>query len=154
MRQPLKHTPLHDLHVKLGAKMAPFCGWHMPIDYPDGVLASHLWTRQKAGLFDVSHMGQVMYAHRLASSVALATHEVPASIRGKDRIRFIEGLVVSDIGELAQNQTQLSVFTNEKGGIKDDTMITNAPDHLYAGRSSSRVSGFRGSPLLVSASTA
>jgi aminomethyltransferase len=56
------------------------------------------------------------------------------SIRGPDRIRFIEGLVVSDIAELAKGQTQLSVFTNEKGGIKDDTMITNNTDHLYACR--------------------
>lgn len=76
--QSLRKTPLHALHVKLGAKMAPFCGWDMPIEYPDGTLNSHMWTRQKAGLFDVSHMGQVMYACP-PFSVQMAWLTVPAS---------------------------------------------------------------------------
>lgn len=77
--QSLRKTPLHAVHVKLGAKMAPFCGWDMPIEYPDGTLNSHMWTRQKAGLFDVSHMGQVMYAPSFLGADGVADRSVPAS---------------------------------------------------------------------------
>lgn len=117
--------------------MAPFCGWDMPIEYPDGTLTAHTWTRQKAGLFDVSHMGQVMYETK-KKIIINRLFNFCDSIRGPDRVKFIESLVVSDIAELGQNQTQLSVFTNEKGGIKDDTMITNAPDHLCVSHVSSK----------------
>eukprot|EP01102_Stenamoeba_stenopodia_P001698 TRINITY_DN11540_c0_g1_i1.p1 TRINITY_DN11540_c0_g1~~TRINITY_DN11540_c0_g1_i1.p1 ORF type:complete len:404 (+),score=113.02 TRINITY_DN11540_c0_g1_i1:65-1276(+) len=108
----LKKTPLYDLHVELGGKMVPFCGWEMPVQYPLGVLKSHLWTREQASLFDVSHMGQIQF-------------------HGKDRYDFIESLVVGDIKGLAVGNARLSVITNEKGGIIDDTVITKQDDHLY-----------------------
>jgi len=110
--QNLKKTSLHKLHVDSGAKMVEFCGWDMPIQYPDGIMNSHLHTRSKAGLFDVSHMSQL-------------------KITGKDRIKFLEGLVVADLQNLPQGSSQLSVLTNENGGIIDDTIITNAGDYLY-----------------------
>jgi len=103
----IKKTALYDLHLDQKAKMVEFCGWSMPIQYPDGIVNSHLHTRAKAGLFDVSHMVQLR-------------------LSGKDRVKFLEGLVVADLQALQQNHAQLSVFTNETGGIIDDTIITNA----------------------------
>lgn len=110
--QPLKRTPLYDLNVELGGKIVPFCGWEMPVQFPDGILKSHLWTRENASLFDVSHMGQLHFF-------------------GKDRLDFIESLVVGDIKGLEAGNGRLSVITNEKGGIIDDTVITKQENHLY-----------------------
>jgi len=100
------------MHINSKAKMGPFCGWDMPIEYPEGTLQTHLHTRSNCGLFDVSHMGQLIF-------------------KGDDRIKFLESLVVGDIQALNENQARLSLFTNSKGGIKDDTIITKASDHLY-----------------------
>lgn len=105
-------TPLHALHLELGAKMVPFAGYDMPVQYPKGVLAEHLHVRAEAGLFDVSHMGQ-------------------AVIEGADRVRALEALVPGDIEALPAGRTRYSMFTNEAGGIEDDLMITNAGDHLF-----------------------
>lgn len=105
-------TALHGLHVKAGAKMAPFAGYDMPIQYPLGIMQEHLHCRAKAGLFDVSHMGQI-------------------TMRGKDIAKKLEKLVVGDIQELKPGQIKYSVFTNEAGGILDDLMITNNGDHFY-----------------------
>ena len=107
-----KRTPLYDLHVELGAKMVPFAGYAMPVQYPTGILTEHLHTREKAGLFDVSHMGQVR-------------------IRGANAATALETLVPGDVVGLAAGAIRYSLFTNEAGGILDDLMITNAGDHLF-----------------------
>uniref|UniRef100_A0A7S4FCK3 Aminomethyltransferase n=1 Tax=Chrysotila carterae TaxID=13221 RepID=A0A7S4FCK3_CHRCT len=92
--------------------MAAFGGWDMPIQYPDGIMKSHLHTREKAGLFDVSHMLGVV-------------------VRGADRVAFMESLCVADIKAIPAGMGGLSVITNADGGIIDDCIITNAGDHLY-----------------------
>ncbi|XP_027059935.1 aminomethyltransferase, mitochondrial-like [Pocillopora damicornis] len=92
--------------------MVPFCGWSMPVQYKDGVLPSHLHTRQHASLFDVSHMLQF-------------------KVHGSDRIKFLESLVVADIAGLADYTGTLSLFTTEDGGIIDDLIINKTPEHLY-----------------------
>lgn len=102
----LKTTVLHDKHVELGGKMVPFAGYSMPVQYPDGIKDSHLFVRSSAGLFDVSHMGQVR-------------------LHGKDRVAFLEKLVVGDIAALSEGSGVLSVLTTESGGIIDDTIISN-----------------------------
>ena len=98
----LKRTPLHDLHVELGAKMVPFAGYEMPVQYKLGVLKEHLHTREKAGLFDVSHMGQVILSGESVESIALA----------------LESLVPVNIAGLAENRQRYGFFTNEAGGIE------------------------------------
>ena len=108
----LLRTPLHALHVSLGAKMVPFAGYDMPVQYPAGVLAEHNHTRAAAGLFDVSHMGQGV-------------------IRGADRVAGVEALVPGDIAALAPGRIRYTQFTNDQGGILDDLMVTNAGDHLF-----------------------
>lgn len=111
---PLKRTPLYDLHVSLGAKMVPFAGYEMPVQYPLGVLKEHLWAREKAGLFDVSHMGQ---AHLIADDL---NHETVA--------RALETMVPADILNLKPGQQRYSQFTAEDGGILDDLMISRPLD--------------------------
>jgi aminomethyltransferase len=108
---PLR-TPLHALHLSLGGKMVPFAGYDMPVQYPAGIMAEHLHTRAAAGLFDVSHMGQV----RLDGAGAAAA---------------LETLVVGDILGLKPGRMRYTLFTNEAGGILDDLMVTNAGDHLF-----------------------
>ncbi|MFG6160525.1 glycine cleavage system aminomethyltransferase GcvT [Halomonas sp. 1390] len=108
----LKHTPLHALHVELGAKMVPFAGYDMPVQYPLGVKREHEHTRQAAGLFDVSHMGQVL-------------------LRGPNPAEALETLVPADIVGLAEGTQRYALFTSEEGGILDDLMVVNAGDHLY-----------------------
>lgn len=109
---PLKSTPLHALHVELKARMVPFAGYDMPVQYPAGILKEHLHTRARAGLFDVSHMGQV----RLV---------------GDDPAAALETLVPGDIRGLGQGRMRYTLFTNDQGGILDDLMVTNAGDHLF-----------------------
>src|SRR4051795_7819208 len=92
--QPLLQTPLHAEHVALGAKMVPFAGYDMPVQYPTGVLTEHTWTRGHAGLFDVSHMGQV----RLVGAGAAAA---------------LERLVPGDIAGLRPQRTRYTLFTND-----------------------------------------
>ncbi|KAL4425386.1 hypothetical protein ABPG75_009402 [Micractinium tetrahymenae] len=109
----LLKTPLYDFHVANGAKMVPFAGWSMPIQYKDSIIDSTLHCRQHASLFDVSHMCGL-------------------SLKGKDAIPFLESLVVGDVAGLADGTGTLSVFTNEKGGIIDDTVVTKvSSDELY-----------------------
>ncbi|MGR3503399.1 glycine cleavage system aminomethyltransferase GcvT [Pseudaestuariivita sp.] len=107
----LKRTPLYDLHVRLGARMVPFAGWEMPVQY-EGVMAEHQSTRTGAGLFDVSHMGQVI-------------------LRGTGVAEAFETLVPQDIVGLGEGRQRYGFFTNEAGGIEDDLMVTNRGDHLY-----------------------
>lgn len=108
----LLKTPLHALHLELGAKMVPFAGYDMPVQYAKGVLAEHLHTRTACGLFDVSHMGQV-------------------AIEGEGRVAAIESLIPGDVAALQPGQQRYSMFTNEQGGILDDLMIANAGDYLF-----------------------
>ncbi|MER2520326.1 MAG: glycine cleavage system aminomethyltransferase GcvT [Bdellovibrionales bacterium] len=100
------HTPLYDLHVSLGAKMVAFAGYAMPVQYPAGVLKEHLHTRAAAGLFDISHMGQV-------------------SIEGRrDAMSRLETLMPGEFLELAPGQIRYSFLLNEQGGVMDDVMVT------------------------------
>lgn len=117
--------------------MGPFCGWEMPIDYPEGVIATHLHTRNKAGLFDVSHMGQLEYA----TCLLLRYQLIPAAfsracstirLHGKDRTAFLESLVVADLQKLGLHQTRLSCYTNEKGGIKVDFSPNDANVNCFS----------------------
>jgi aminomethyltransferase len=101
----LQKTPLHALHLELGAKMVPFAGYDMPVSYPEGILAEHRHCRESAALFDVSHMGQV----RLAGAGAAAA---------------LESLVPVDVAGLAPGRQRYGFFTNVAGGILDDLMIT------------------------------
>ena len=110
-------TSLRDLHLELGGKMVPFAGYELPVLYERegmGVLNEHLHTRAAgcASLFDVSHMGQIRW-------------------HGKDRVRFLESIVVGDIAALGEGEGRLSLVTNTAGGILDDTVITNAGDYVY-----------------------
>jgi aminomethyltransferase len=114
---PLKPTPLHALHVARGGKMVPFAGYDMPVQYGTGVLKEHLHTRSAAGLFDVSHMGQIVLR--------------PKSGRLDDAARALEWLVPQDILALAPRRQRYAQFTNEDGGILDDLMVANFGDHLF-----------------------
>ena len=113
----LKRTPLHALHLSLGAKMVPFAGYDMPVQYSAGVLKEHLHTRQKAGLFDVSHMGQMALR--------------PRSGKVEDAALALEGLVPQDLVALGVGRQRYAQFTNENGGILDDLMVANFGDHLF-----------------------
>ncbi len=113
----LKVTALNDLHVALGAKMVPFAGYDMPVQYPLGVLKEHLHTRAAAGLFDVSHMGQVILT---AKSGVLAAAALA-----------LESVVPVDVLGLEVNRQRYGFFTNAAGGILDDLMIANRGDHLF-----------------------
>jgi aminomethyltransferase len=114
---PLKRTPLHGLHLSLGAKMVPFAGYDMPVQYAAGVLKEHLHTRQKAGLFDVSHMGQVALR--------------PKSGKVEDAALALERLVPQDFLALAPFRQRYGLFTNAESGILDDLMVANFGDHLF-----------------------
>jgi aminomethyltransferase len=105
---PLKRTPLYDLHVELGARMVPFAGYSMPVQYPPGVIKEHLHTREAAGLFDVSHMGQCFIVGPDWETTA----------------RAIEALAPADVLGLKPGQQRYSQLLNESGGILDDLMIT------------------------------
>lgn len=113
----LHRTALFDLHVSLGAKMVPFTGYEMPVQYPLGVMKEHLHCRSAAGLFDVSHMGQVIVR--------------PKSGDLADAARALEALVPVSVLGLAQDRQRYGFFTNDAGGIMDDLMIANRGDHLF-----------------------
>jgi aminomethyltransferase len=104
--QPLLQTPLHDLHVSLGARMVPFAGYSMPVQYPAGLMAEHLHTRAAAGLFDVSHMGQL----RLV---------------GPDAAAALETLIPVDVIDLPVGKQRYGLLLNDEGGIIDDLMFFN-----------------------------
>src|SRR5215468_8786826 len=114
--EPLKRTPLYDLHVALGAKMVPFAGYEMPVQYPLGVLKEHLHTRAAAGLFDISHMGQIAL--------------YPRSGRVANAAVALAQLIPSDMVSLEPGRQRYSLLTNEKGGILDDIMVANLGDYL------------------------
>lgn len=110
----LRRTPLYDLHVARGARMVPFAGWEMPVQYPAGVLAEHNHTRAKAGLFDVSHMGQVILRNA-----------------GRDPAEALETLVPADVIGIPVGRQRYGIFTAPEGGVLDDLMIANKGDHLF-----------------------
>jgi len=114
--EELKRTPLYDLHVDCGAKLVPFAGYEMPVQFPMGVMEEHNWTRQHAGLFDVSHMGPCFLSLEEGIGGGDEAHAKIAAM--------IEGLVPSDIAGLKQGQARLTVLLNEEGGILDDLIIT------------------------------
>ncbi|MDR7147248.1 glycine cleavage system aminomethyltransferase GcvT [Rhizobium sp. BE258] len=113
----LKKTPLHALHLSLGARMVPFAGYDMPVQYPAGVMKEHLQTRQAAGVFDVSHMGQVIVKAKTG--------------KYEDAALALESLVPVDILGLAEGRQRYGFFTDDNGGILDDLMITHLDDHLF-----------------------
>ena len=113
MSETLLTTPLDTLHRERGARMVPFAGYAMPVQYPMGILTEHLHTRDKAGLFDVSHMGQ-------------------ATLKGPDAIATLEKLCPGDIAGLKPGRQRYSLFTTESGGISDDFMVARVgEDELF-----------------------
>jgi len=112
-----KKTTLYDLHHSLGAKMVPFAGYEMPVQYQTGVMKEHIHTRNKAGLFDVSHMGQIIIRPRNGNIL-----DISASL---------EKLIPIDIIDLPKNTQRYGFFTHENGGIIDDLMVSNQGDHLF-----------------------
>lgn len=116
MSEALRQTPLTALHRELGGKMVPFAGYEMPVQYPLGVMKEHLHTRTKAGLFDVSHMGQVIIRHALGYGGAAQEMEtlVPVNLLG-----------------LGEKRQRYGFFTNDDGGITDDLMIAHRGDEMF-----------------------
>ncbi|MEX2311294.1 MAG: glycine cleavage system aminomethyltransferase GcvT, partial [Rhodospirillales bacterium] len=108
----LKTVPLADFHHRMGAKMVPFAGYEMPVQYPSGIIDEHKHTRTKAGLFDVSHMGQ-------------------AWLHGTDAAKALERLVPGDIQALPVGHGRYTMITNDAGGIIDDLIVTNWGDRLF-----------------------
>ncbi len=112
MSADLLQTPLHALHLEQGARMVPFAGYDMPVQYPAGILAEHRWCRESAALFDVSHMGQLQ-------------------LRGADAAAALESLVPQDIIDLPVGKQRYAFFTQAAGGLLDDLMVTRRADHLF-----------------------
>ena len=108
----LRRTPLYDLHREAGAKFAPFAGYDMPVQYPGGILNEHHHTRSAAGLFDVSHMGQV-------------------SLSGAHAAVALEALMPVDLVGLGVGRQRYALLTNDRGGIRDDLMVSNLGDRLF-----------------------
>ena len=109
--QTLKRTPLHDIHVALGAKIVPFAGYEMPVQYPTGITAEHKAVRTGAGLFDVSHMGEFF-------------------VRGPGAIAFVNYVTTNDVARLDVGQVHYSTILNERGTIEDDCLVYRRKDHL------------------------
>ena len=109
---PLLKTPLHALHLELGARMVPFAGYEMPVQYQAGLIAEHRHTREAAGLFDVSHMGQL-------------------KLIGPDAAAALETLMPVDVQGLAENKQRYGLLLTDEGTIIDDLMFVNRGDHLF-----------------------
>ncbi len=111
MNGALQRTPLHSLHLELGARMAPFAGYELPMQYAAGLKAEHLWTREQAGLFDVSHMGQLR-------------------VRGEGLHAALERALPVDFSTWRPGLQKYSLLLNERGGIDDDLMVTRLEDEV------------------------
>ena len=111
MSDQLKRTPFYDLHVAAGAKMVPFAGFEMPVQYPDGITAEHNAVRKAVGLFDVTHMGEF-------------------EVFGKDALAFVSYVTSNDPAALAYGQVQYSCFMHESGGIVDDCLVYRLADRM------------------------
>src|SRR5688572_554259 len=107
----LKRTPLHDVHVALGGKIVPFAGYEMPVQYPTGITAEHKAVRERAGLFDVSHMGEFI-------------------VRGPGAIEFVNTVTTNNAAALNVGQVQYSAFLNERGTFVDDCLVYRFTDHV------------------------
>jgi aminomethyltransferase len=106
----LKKTPLNAAHRELGGKMVDFGGWDMPVQYPAGVIEEHMATRTRAGLFDVSHMGEIW-------------------VKGADAIPFVNRLTTNDVTKLVDGQAHYSALTNDNGGVVDDLLVYRFDNH-------------------------
>ena len=111
MTETESSLPLDSWHRRLGARMVSFAGYAMPIQY-EGIMAEHLWTRESAGLFDVSHMGQLLIA-------------------GPEAERGLETLLPADLAILKEGRPKYSLLLTDEGGIIDDLMVTRRGDHFY-----------------------
>src|SRR3954470_11630340 len=109
--QTLRRTPLHDRHVALGARMVPFAGWEMPVQY-EGVIPEHKAVRTDAGIFDVSHMGEL-------------------EVEGPTARDLLQGLLSNDVDKLRPHQAQYTLLTNDDGGIIDDLILYRLSDHRF-----------------------
>ncbi len=109
--EPLKHTPLHDIHVALGAKMVPFAGFEMPVTYPSGINSEHRAVREDVGVFDVSHMGEF-------------------EITGPDRNAFVQRVTCNDVSALKPGQAQYSGILTKDGTFVDDCLVYRFEDKL------------------------
>src|SRR5919108_3575373 len=107
----LQRTPFYDIHVALGAKIVPFAGYEMPVQYPTGIVAEHKAVRERAGLFDVSHMGEFM-------------------IRGRRMVEFVNYVTSNDVAALSNGQVQYSTILNENGTIVDDCLVYKFNDWI------------------------
>ncbi len=107
-----KHTPLHAVHIAAGAKMGEFAGYDMPLYYGEGVMAEHEWVRHQAGVFDVSHMGQII-------------------LEGPGALEFLEKITPSSYGKLPEGRAKYTVLTNPQGGIVDDLIVTKRGDNKF-----------------------
>lgn len=111
MTDALRRTPLHDVHVALGAKMVPFAGYEMPVQYPTGITAEHRAVRESVGLFDVSHMGEFI-------------------VRGPGAVAFVDSVTTNHVARLEVGQAHYSTILNERGTIEDDCLVYRFADHL------------------------
>ncbi|MDP9279912.1 MAG: glycine cleavage system aminomethyltransferase GcvT [Gemmatimonadota bacterium] len=109
--RPLKRTPLYNVHAALGAKIVPFAGFEMPVQYPTGITAEHKAVREKAGLFDVSHMGEFI-------------------VRGPQAVELVNYVTTNDVAALKPGQAQYSTILRENGTIVDDCLVYRADDRV------------------------
>ena len=116
---PLTPLPLHALHLEHGAKMVPFAGYAMPLNYPAGILAEHRWCRSAAALFDVSHMGQIV-------------------VEGPEAGAALESLIPADLIGLEEGQARYCVLTNDAGGVRDDLIVTRVEQGFHVVVNASR----------------
>jgi len=117
--EDLKQTPLHERHLTAGGRMVEFAGYSLPVQYPGGIMAEHKWTREHAGLFDVSHMGPAFLMLAAPSGDAEADHAAVSAL--------IEPLICGDIAGLKPGQIRYTLLLNERGGIVDDLMVARSP---------------------------
>src|SRR5690606_31291523 len=117
--ETLKTVVLNDKHVAAGGRMVEFAGYSLPVQYPGGIMAEHKWTREHAGLFDVSHMGPAFLMLAAPSGDAEADHAAVSAL--------IEPLVCGDIAGLKPGQIRYTLLLNERGGIVDDLMVARSP---------------------------
>ena len=117
--EPLKTVVLNDEHIKASGRMVPFSGYSLPVQYPTGIITEHRWTREHAGLFDVSHMGPSFLLLNDKSGDPQRDHETIAAL--------VEPLVVGDIRGLKPGQLRYTLLLNDEGGTRDDLMIGRSP---------------------------
>jgi aminomethyltransferase len=123
--EDLRETPLAGQHRALGARMVPFAGYAMPVQYPTGILAEHKWTREHAGLFDVSHMGPSFLTLSNPSGNLDADHASVSAI--------VESLTCGDIGGLKPGRMRYTLLLNDAGGVVDDLMVARPADAAWSG---------------------